>query len=437
LIGSAVGTIDMKKRSPDGASVRSLRRLRTTATATALCVALVPAARAADVPSATRPALRPNRNELMLVPDIDGNSDVGLELGAAGSFARFREGYYPYRYRMDMVAASSFKNDVRGFRAVQQYHTLRVDIPQFLSPKLRFDARSDFIRAVNATWFGVGNATRVEERPAPPDAASANEYIALHVRLRALLRIQTGTPFELALMTSSRYEVPEAYRDSKLRDDLAAGAVVGAKATFLETLAVGFMVDTRDSEFLPSRGIFYQVGIAGTLGTQENVRFGEASAVLSHFARLGGPFIFASRMVGSFQVGEVPFYELQQGGVFNPQYLVGGSRGVRGVRLGRYAGLVKAISNTELRVTPIPRFRIFHWSVLAGTTAFFDAGRVWSDYGFRPSVDGRTLGLKYGVGGGVFFQWDEANVFRIDLAYSGDEGGRDPLAFYFESGFHF
>jgi hypothetical protein len=400
--------------------------------ALSVCGAVAPArAKPADLP--------PNRDEFIPVPNVGGNTDIGVETGAAAIFVRFREGYYPYRFRLDMLASTSFKSDHRGFRFVQQYHTLRLDAPQFLSPRLRIDAQLDFQRLVDAPWFGVGNATAVESRPTPPEAASPYVYIAEHARARLLLRIKTDTPFEIALSTATRYEFPTPFPGSKLADDLAAGRIVGGEASLLETVAAGFIVDTRDNEFVPTRGIFYQVGLAGTMGTAESVRFGEASAVLSHYAPLGHMLVFASRMIGSFQFGgNEPFYELQQGGVFYPRYLVGGSRGVRGVRLGRYAGAVKAISNTELRFFPIPRFHVFKWSVLLGMTAFFDAGRVWGGYEFRPDEDGRRLGLKYAAGGGLVFQWDEANVFRIDSAYSNDEGGRDiPLSFYFETGFLF
>ena len=382
--------------------------------------------------------LPPNRDEFIPVPDVGGNSDVGVELGVAGSFVRFRENHYPYLFRLDAVASMSVKNDARGFRPVQQYHTVRVDAPQFLSRRLRLDARVDFLRAVDATWFGVGNASTTEPRPPPPDAASAYEYIAEHVRFSALVRIKTESPFEIALVTHARYEFPEAFADSKLRDDLVSGTVFGREAVFLETVGAGFMVDTRDNEIMPRRGIFYQVGLSGTAGTAENVHFGEASVVTSHYASLARPVIFASRFIASFKVGNVPFYELQQGDVFNPQYLVGGDGGVRGVRLGRYAGLVKTISNTELRFVPFPRFHVFNWRVLAGSTVFFDAGRVWSDYAPRPRVDGRTLGLKWGLGSGLFFQWDEANLFLVEAAYSPDDSGRDlGLSFYFESLLHF
>jgi outer membrane protein assembly factor BamA len=386
----------------------------------------------------TRPALPPNRDEFIPVPNIGGNSDIGVKIGIAGSYVRFREGYYPYRFRLDMVLSTSAKYDLRGFRFVQQYHTARIDLPQFLSPRLRLDARVDYMRAVDYTWFGVGNATVLEARPPPPEAASGYEYIAQHARMMAVFRIKTDSPFDIGLVTHTRYQYPDSYVGSKIAEDVASSAVVGGKPNLLQTLGAGFMVDTRDSEFFPRRGIFYQVGMAGTAGSAEEVRFGEASASLSHFVSLSRSLVFGSRFIGSLKIGTVPFYELQQGDVFDPQYLVGGSGGVRGVRLGRYAGLVKAISNTDLRIAPFPRFRVFRWSVLAGATLFFDAGRVWSDYSFRATADGKGLGIKYGGGAGVFFQFDEANLFRVDGAYSPDETGRSiPVSFYFESGFHF
>jgi outer membrane protein assembly factor BamA len=251
-----------------------------------------------------------------------------------------------------------------------------------------------------------------------------------------LFRIKLVAPFELALLTLTRYESPSVNAGSKLADDLTSGAVIGARPSLLQTFGFGAFVDTRDSEFFPTRGVFYTAGFGGTLGSAEHVRFVEASAAVSHFATLTRWLIFANRLIGSLRAGVVPFYELQQGGVFDPQYLVGGNAGLRGVRLGRYAGLAKVIANEELRFIPIPRFRVLRWSVLAGATLLFDAGRVWSDYAVRPAADGTTLGLKYGVGTGVFFQWDQATVVRIEGVYSPDQPDR-PLSFYFQAGFQF
>ena len=116
-------------------------------------------------------------------------------------------------------------------------------------------------------------------------------------------------------------------------------SVVGrGVAQRLASVTLGIMYDTRDSEFVTRRGIYYQAGVGPTLGTAEGIAFGEASVVLAHFAPLPGPFVFASRFVASFQFGRIPFYDLAQGGNFEPQYLVGSENGVRGVPEGRYIG---------------------------------------------------------------------------------------------------
>jgi hypothetical protein len=85
------------------------------------------------------------------------------------------------------------------------------------------------------------------------------------------------------------------------------------------------------------------------------------------------------------------------------------------------------ITNLEVRGTPFPRFTILGQRFRIGTTVFFDAGRVWSDYAVISPADGNTLGLKYGVGGGLFIQWGEAAIFRFEAAYSPDATSENPL----------
>jgi hypothetical protein len=389
------------------------------------------------VADTTNAPLPPVRDELLPIPQFGGNSDIGIELGVGLSFARFREGYRPYALRLEGVGQASFKIEDGRFRILQQYYAAHVDVPQVASSRARLDLRFDFTRNISAAWFGIGNATKELPLPAPPGTSSAYNFVAQHARLSTLVRVKTDSPFEIALLANTRYEFPDVAPGSKIAEDLASGAVIGGKAALLQSVACGFIVDTRDNEFNPRSGIFYQVGVAGTIGSQEDVRYGEVSAVLAHYAPLGGPFTFASRMVGSALFGNIPFYELEQGGVFEPQYLLGSSNGVRGVRLGRYAGRVKVVNNNEIRVAPFPRFRVLRWRLLVGVDAFFDAGRVWADYVAPAPADGTTLGLKWGAGGGFYFQWDEAALFRIDVAYSPESSRGFPLSYYFGSGFLF
>jgi outer membrane protein assembly factor BamA len=250
------------------------------------------------------------------------------------------------------------------------------------------------------------------------------------VRIREIARVHTGTLLDIAFGGNLRYEWPSTYAGSKLAVDSAtrnpdgSPVVYGTQNEGLATVAAGIILDTRDNEFITTRGIFYQLGLGGTVGSAEGIGYGQASAVLSHYAPIGGPVIFATRIIADWEFGHVPFYDLQQGGVFEPQYLLGAG-GVRGVPEGRYAGAMKVVGNAEVRI-PFPRFRLFGQRFRLGTTTFFDAGRVWAGYSADPAHDGTTLGIKYGVGAGAFLQWGEAAIFRLEAAYSPDAESENP-----------
>ncbi|MDP9150140.1 MAG: BamA/TamA family outer membrane protein [Myxococcota bacterium] len=389
----------------------------------------------APPPPADR-ALDPRRYELAGFPVLGGNSDIGIQFGAATTFTHFYDEARPYLWNLDLLLSGSLK-DQNGLRLVQQSHVLRLDAPALFGGRVRIDTRASFQRTINAGYYGIGNATSV----APGEVGRRYQYVQQEGRLRGIARVHTGSPFDLALGASLRYEAPERYSGSRLAEDTAtASPVAGATSSLLGGIAAGLMVDTRDSEFVTTRGVFYQAGVGWTVGSADRVNYGNASVVLAHYAPLSARIFFASRLVASAEFGRVPFYDLQQGGTFEPQYLLGGETGVRGVPQGRYAGLVKMVSNTEIRSTPFPRFRIFGQSFRIGTTAFFDAGRIWEGYRAISPADGRSIGLKFGVGGGAFLQWGEAAIFRIEAAYSPDavdENPGFPLGLYVSDGLMF
>jgi hypothetical protein len=382
-------------------------------------------------PAPARP-LEARRFEVAGFPILGGNSDIGAQFGGAATFTRFYDGAFPYLWNVDLLLSASAKDDSGGFRLVQQSHVLRLDAPDLLSGRLRVDARASFQRTINEGYYGLGNASTAQPGPGQTSVGRRYQYLQDETRLRTIARVHTRSIVDVALGAIVRFEDPGTYFPSKLAEDLAPAAPGGAptayggRSALLAGIAAGAIVDTRDSEFVTRRGIFYQVGLGATVGSNESLAYGNASAVLSHYAALPGPFIFASRFVASFQFGRVPFYDLAQGGTFEPQYLFGSESGVRGVPDGRYAGLVKVVANTEIRATPFPRFDLFGQHLRIGTTTFFDAGRVWSQYAIISPADGTTLGLKYGVGGGLFLQWGEAAIFRIEAAYSPDAVSENP-----------
>ncbi|HEX3851414.1 MAG TPA: BamA/TamA family outer membrane protein [Polyangiaceae bacterium] len=391
----------------------------------------------ATATAARNDELPPRRYEFLPVPNIGGNRDIGVELGVAFTLARFHEEERPYSWLLAGVFGTSFKDDENGFRAVQQFHFLRLDLPNLFSGRVRIDSRLNFLHSIDSPYYGVGNASTAERLPPSPEPTRQNEYVAEEVRLRSLASIKTGTLFDAAFAINLRYELPQTYQGSQLVADAARTGIAGTEHTFLSTIAAGVILDTRDNEFVPRRGVFYQLGVAGTAGSAERVAYGEAAGIFSSYLPIAHAITFATRVITSFQFGRVPFYDLQQTNLFNPQYLVGGDRGVRGVRLGRYAGHIKVLANYELRTTFIPHFRVAAWQLQVGTTTFLDAGRVWSDYD-TPALDGTSLGVKYGVGGGFFFQWDRSSVFRVEAAYSPDNHYSGlPLGFYLANGLIF
>jgi hypothetical protein len=374
--------------------------------------------------------LLPRRYEFAGFPIVGGNSDIGVQFGGAATLTRFYDEAHPYLWNVDLLLSASIKDDQNGFRLVQQSHVLRLDEPELFHGRMRLDARATFLRTINAGYYGLGNASEIVTPPGTTSLGRRYQYVQQEGWLRGIVRVHTGTPLDIAIAANLRYEAPAAYVNSKLAEDLAAHdggpTVFGGPGALLASLTTGVMFDTRDSEFVTARGVYYQIGIAETVGSAEDVAYGEASVVLAHYAALNRAVIFATRFVASLRFGRVPFYDLQQGGAFEPESLLGGDQGVRGVPQGRYAGLIKAVANMEIRTTPFPRFRILGDRFRVGTTTFFDAGRVWSDYKVISPADGTSLGLKYGIGGGVFVQWGEAAIFRIEVAYSPDAVSENP-----------
>jgi hypothetical protein len=133
--------------------------------------------------------------------------------------------------------------------------------------------------------------------------------------------------------------------------------------------------------------------------------FGSTTLDTRSFVPLAGEYlVMALRLRGDAFFGEVPFHELDQGLI-------------RGIPSRRYHGKIKVLGSVEFRST-FYRFHVFKQHLGFGAVAFFDTGRVWADYRSQPELDGRDLGLKYGVGGGLRALWGETRVVRTDIAYS-------------------
>jgi len=356
----------------------------------------------------------------------------------------------PYTWNMDIVASASDKAGPSGDEIAQQSYLWQWDVPGLFGGNVRLNPAVSYERTINQGYYGIGNATGVVSSVSPPgegDPGRYDEFVVQEVRVRELTRVKIAGPYDLMVATTYRYVSPQTYAGSRLAQDAAANGANGApelrglNAMSLAQLGTGIVYDTRDNEFFPRSGMYHQVGVKFVQGMPlgDDVRYVEVGAILAGFVPVTNRFVLATRLFVDAQAGNVPFYDLSRAGPFLSYDLIGGAQGVRGVPVGRYAGLLKAVANVELRSKWVD-FHTLGQSMHAGGDVFFDTGRAFSDYSFRAIEDGRGLGLKYGVGAGVFLQWGQAAIFRIDVAYSPDavaENPSLPLGIYVQDGMMF
>lgn len=386
------------------------------------------------------------------LPLLGGNSDIGFQFGAAATLTRFDHNAKPYAWNMDLVLDTSVKDSGTGLQFAQQNYVWNWDIPDLAGGKLRLNPEIYYQRTVDQGYFGLGNAS---SPTAPPNSSPRYfQYLDSELRARQLARIALGRGYELVFIGTFRAEAPTAYPGTQLSKDASSTNANGAPLLWgvgpgprsselgIAMLGSGFIYDSRDNEIFPRSGAFHQVGVRVVQGLpyQADVRYGAFGANFSWMMPLWNrTVVFATRLAVDLEAGNVPFYDLFTGGPFETYDIPGGPSGVRGVPSGRYLGRVKALGNAELRSLPLG-FRLLDQSFHMGGDVFFDTGRIWLDYTFNSPLDGTGLGLKYGIGGGLYAEWGQAALFRIDVAYSPDqvaENPRFPLGLYVEEGVMF
>ena len=378
------------------------------------------------------------KTEVAALPIFAGNSDIGVQVGGAAFMTHLADGLRPYAWKADLLLSLSLKpGPDGGVDLAQQAHDLRLDIPRFLGSRVRLMPGLFVERHVNAGYFGLGNAT-----PAIPfpDGTVGRRYhsITEEVRLRLNARFPLRGRFDGMVGLQLRYTDADAYAYSKLASDAAIIEADGRPRIFgLDPIAsaipaAGLVYDTRNDEISPRSGVYDIIGVRAGLGvpagagtSNRGMRYFGGSVVLRRYTPLVGPLVLATRFVGDFIAGNAPFYDLVQGVTFTPIDLIGGHGGLRGVPNGRYTGKIKMLATLEVR-SQLVTFGLLGQRFRVGAQAFGDVGRVWNDFRSDPVRDGRGLGLKYGVGGGVYFIWGTAAVIRMEVAYSPDAVAANP-----------
>jgi hypothetical protein len=376
--------------------------------------------------------LDPHRFEPGALPIVTASTDFGIGVGALGSLAKFSPGYSPYRWRVQVLAFASGKTDAEGdFSFPYQDHQIEADFPEIVE-RFRLGLRARFTRNSASPYYGIGNASRDREGEGG-SGRRFQQFDRLYPSLTATARVDLSPDLFVFGQVDGSYSSLDVYDGSRLERDLAGAsgetvraALRGVSDHVLAVTTAGAAIDTRNSETAPSRGIFQEASFRFGRGFGDDVGFGGANVNARYFVPVAGDtLVVATRALFDLLWGEPPLYLLSRVGGLESFNAPGGESGVRGVPLARYTGNVKIVGNIELR-SVLFRPSIGAQRFKIGPVAFFDTGRVWTSLDPEPELDGEGAGLKYGVGGGLRFQWGEAFLVRVDAA-----GSPDGTGFYF------
>lgn len=335
------------------------------------------------------------------IPLVSFNTDQGFGYGAVGGAYFYAPGYVPYRHAIGLQAFATTRGVVN--------HYLRYDGPRLLGP-FRVEARFEYRRERQAPFFGAGNLSAPDFDGDLENPRFNYDRFAPGLWLRARGRpLGDGTPFELYAGVAYRSTSVDAEAGSVL----AAQRPNGVEGGTTSQLLLGVLWDTRDDEADATRGGVEEVGIRASMrGVLSDYSYVGITAVERRYFPLTGRLVLAQRVFFDALLGDVPFFEWPNlGGVAYTEG-VGGLSSVRGVPRNRFAGNLKLVSNTELRLE-LGQFQLLQAPIRYGVVGFFDIGRVW-----HPGVDdGPWHAWHPGFGAGARVA-RRAAVLRFDWAIS-------------------
>ena len=211
-------------------------------------------------------------------------------------------------------------------------------------------------------YFGMGNETEQE----------VDDNVYYHVRIGQIeVHPELSRTFDRSTFTAGLFyqkytveETPERYiSDAGLAPEVFETQDYGG-------INLGYLFDTRDSETLPTRGMYWNTETSFNYDLDlEQKTFNQIRSDLGLFLTFRKPHraVVALRVGGSVNFGDYQFFQASS---------LGGSTNLRGFRSTRYSGDASFYQNTEFR------FRLFHFSNYIskgefGILAFNDVGRVW------------------------------------------------------------
>ena len=372
-------------------------------------------------------------------PTATFSTDEGFGTGGVGTLYHHHANVLPYR---DAITFNVFISS-----KLVQAHAVTWDALKPFDVDGRLYARIGYYSTVSQNYCGVGNAVDCDVGDALAEGRRlglANDALALdeftrHYHLMRFIRPYAtfiarpwlrDKPYRTELLLGYRaaLTIPgDVFTRGPYPGSLFAKDHPDGEAGFSSVPFIGVIVDDRDTEAFPTRGIYAESSLrAAHPFVGATWTYAGANASVATFLALAEEprVVLAARLVGDVIVGDPSVEELARIGGTIDAIAFGGFQIGRGVREHRYIGKVKLLAQAELRAQLLET-ELWGEVFNHGCALFSDAGWVGfdvADWRGNPAKILGTFGVSYRL------LWNESFAIRWDLAVSPDE--REGPGFY-------
>ncbi len=384
------------------------------------------------------------------LPAIAYDSDTGFKYGALANFFDWGDGsWYPNYLRSIYLEATYTTKGSGIFRFIY-------DDKKFLNSDIRFVGDIGYFTESALDFYGFNgyesNYSYSFEDKTSSDYKSRMYYRLNRKQIRGIfdfqfplyenkLRAVAGYSFYQVNISSVNVDnlnngkdeadkLPAISDSTSLYQSYINNGIIKTDQKdggFINQIKTGLVWDTRDNEALPTKGIWTEAILIGSMDIPD-FNYGYLQFVATHrqyFSLIKDRMSVAYRLVYSGRIaGETPFYML-------PYYMntkeikdgFGGSKTIRGVLRSRVVGDGVAFGNIEWRWRFL-NTKIGSHDFYIAMSLFADAGTVTQKYNFQKPTNfeaHNNESIHLGYGGGIRFAFDQNLIVAVDYGMALDE----------------
>lgn len=328
-----------------------------------------------------------------IVPLIGYTSDSGFIGGGLMQRFNYGDGMKPFLSNLKLDAVISTKLDIISELNYQRTRTFGTDIRSEIS------MIGEWYR--QAHYFGIGNDTVFN------DELYDEKYYFYEKQILELSYRARKTVAEYGYEGTFDFfgEVGLSFLDATEREEntlFANDNPLGDQDHRLTTIGFGLIAEDRDSEFNPTEGYRYEIGIetSGSF-TLSEFDFTRLHAEFRNYVKILPDIVLAQKLSGVHQLGQAPFWRLAS---------LGDKYGLRGFHYDRFLGKSSILHVLETRAWI---FSFFDDELKLGGQLFWDSGRVFSEFDSNGFFD--NWKHSWGIGGAI-------SIFNPDFIVRGDLG---------------